>query len=117
GSPESLLSSKRSLTGAYLAGRESIPYQPKQRPPAGEIKVIGAKEHNLKNLEVRFPIGRLSVVTGVSGAGKSTLVNSILYPAIARKLHDSSRHVGKHTSIEGLELIDKVIDIDQHPIG
>jgi excinuclease ABC subunit A len=117
GSPESLRKSKRSLTGAYLAGRESIRVCFRERKPAGEIKLIGATEHNLRNIDASFPIGHLTVVTGVSGAGKSTLVNGILYPAIARKLHDSTRHVGKHRTIEGLELIDKVIDIDQHPIG
>ncbi|HEY6726463.1 MAG TPA: excinuclease ABC subunit UvrA [Polyangiaceae bacterium] len=117
GTPESLKRSKESLTGAYLTGRQSISSKRTPRAPTGTIRVLGASEHNLKELDVAFPVGQLTCVTGVSGAGKSTLVNSVLYPALARKLHDSSEHVGKHRAIEGLELIDKVIDIDQRPIG
>jgi excinuclease ABC subunit A len=117
GSPTSLLKSKRSLTGAYLSGRESIPSNRTRRNTTGSIELLGASEHNLKDVSVRFPLGQLTCVTGVSGAGKSTLINGILYPALARKLHDSQRHVGKHSGINGLDQIDKVIDIDQRPIG
>ncbi len=117
GTPSSLKKSRQSLTGAYLAGREVIPIPRRERPKAGEIRIVGASEHNLDDITVSFPVGQLSCVTGVSGAGKSTLINGILYPALARKLHDSTRHVGMHRGLEGLEHFDKVIDIDQRPIG
>jgi len=117
GSPASLKKSKQSLTGAYLSGRSTIEITRRRRESPGVIRLLGASEHNLKDIDVSFPLGQLTCVTGVSGAGKSTLINGILYPALARKLHDSTRHVGKHRSIEGLEHIDKVIDIDQRPIG
>ncbi len=117
GTPKSLLASKKSLTGAYLSGRARIEIPQQRRTPQGEIVVRGATENNLEGLDVRFPLGVMTVVTGVSGAGKSTLVNDILFPALARKLHDSVVRVGKHDRIDGLEAINKVIDIDQQPIG
>ncbi|MDQ4148538.1 MAG: excinuclease ABC subunit UvrA [Actinomycetota bacterium] len=119
GPVKGLLNQKESLTGAYLSNRLSIPVPETRRQPQGRsILVSGAKEHNLKNLEVRFPLGVFTCVTGVSGSGKSTLVNEILYRAVHRHLfRDAKLLPGKHRRIEGLDQIDKVIDIDQSPIG
>ena len=117
GTPKSLEKSRKSLTGAYLAGRASIPLPAERRPASGSLKVMGASENNLRDLDVEFPLGVLTAVTGVSGAGKSTLVNDILYPALARELHQATRRVGAHRSLSGLDQIDKVIRIDQRPIG
>jgi len=117
GTPSSLEKSRKSLTGAYLSGRECIAVPVRRRDAAGSLKVAGASENNLDALDVEFPLGVLTAVTGVSGAGKSTLVNDILYPALARKLHDSTRRVGQHRGIFGLDALDKVIRIDQRPIG
>ncbi|MGH2687872.1 MAG: excinuclease ABC subunit UvrA, partial [Actinomycetota bacterium] len=114
-----LLEAERSLTGAYLSGRRSIPVPALRRRPDGRwLTVLGAVEHNLKNLDVRFPVGLLTCVTGVSGSGKSTLVNDILYAGVHRHLFRAARAVpGRHRRIEGLDHIDKVIDMDQSPIG
>jgi excinuclease ABC subunit A len=117
GSPEQLARCKTSLTGAYLSGEKRIDVPPARRKPTGEIWVRGASEHNLANIDVRFPLGVLCAVTGVSGAGKSSLVNGILLPALSRKLHGATDRVGEHDEIVGLEALDKVIAIDQRPIG
>ena len=117
GTPTSLEKSKKSLTGAYLSGRTKIEIPDHRRLGRGMIQVQGARANNLKNISVEIPIGVMTAVTGVSGAGKSTLINDILYPALARHLHGSSVQVGEHDSLHGLEQINKVIDIDQKPIG
>ncbi len=117
GTPRSLERSRKSLTGAYLSGRRAIKIPAERRAARGQIRISGARANNLRNLTVDIPIGVMTAVTGVSGAGKSTLINEILYPALARKLHKSTARVGKHDSIEGLGNIDKIIDIDQKPIG
>jgi excinuclease ABC subunit A len=106
------------VTGKYLSGRLSIPTPPRRRPGSGKaIRVEGAREHNLKGVSVEFPLGTLCAVTGVSGAGKSTLVNAVLYPALRRLLYQSHEPAGAHKAIHGAGQIDKVIDIDQRPIG
>jgi excinuclease ABC subunit A len=117
GTPASLAKSARSLTGAYLAGRREIPVPARRRRPTGALKVQGASENNLVSLDVEFPLGVLVAVTGVSGAGKSTLVNDVLYPALARRYHGSTARSGRHRALAGVEQLDKVIQIDQKPIG
>lgn len=118
GTPAALLESETSLTGAYMSGRERIEIPAKRRKPNGRMLTItGASEHNLKNIDVSIPLGLNVCVTGVSGSGKSTLILDILYPALMKRLHDSNTTVGAHTAIKGVEMIDKVIDIDQTPIG
>ena len=118
GSPEEISRSEASITGAFLRGSDRIRV-PKQRRQAtrGQIQVLGAQENNLKKVDAAFPIGLFTCVTGVSGSGKSTLVNEILYKALANQLHQGAHVVGKHKAIKGLEHVDKVIDIDQAPIG
>jgi excinuclease ABC subunit A len=118
GTPAQVVKNPKSLTGAYLSGKRKIPLPERRRPGNGKaLEIRGAVEHNLKNLDVRFPLGTFLAVTGVSGAGKSTLINGILYPALSRALHDARSAVGEHGSILGIEHIDKVIGIDQKPIG
>ena len=118
GTLEVILNHERSLTGAYLTGRLRVPIPDKRRTGNGKsIRVIGAHENNLKDIDVRIPLGRLVCITGVSGSGKSTLMVEILYKALARQLHGSRSLPGSHDSIEGLEHVDKVINIDQSPIG
>ncbi len=117
GSPDALEQHPTSLTAGYLSGRLKIEVPAERRTPRGAIEVLGASEHNLKGVDVAFPIGVLTAVTGVSGAGKSSLVNGILLPALARALHDSTEPVGKHEAIKGLDAIDRAIAIDQKPIG
>jgi len=118
GAPEVIAQSEASLTGHYLSGKSEIPLPHKRRQPNGKaIAVRGASEHNLQHIDVSFPIGLMTVVTGVSGSGKSTLVNEILYKALARNLYRALDEPGAHKAIEGLEYIDKVIEIDQSPIG
>jgi excinuclease ABC subunit A len=117
GTPKSLERNSRSVTGAYLSGKKEIPVPECRRVASGSLKISGARENNLADIDVEFPLGVLTAVTGVSGAGKSTLVNDILYPALSRKFHGSTRRVGLHRSTHGLHQLDKVIDIDQRPIG
>ncbi len=118
GTPGDISSNPASLTGQYLAGLLKIPVPPKRRSPSGKaITILGASAHNLKNIDVAIPLGLLLLVTGVSGSGKSTLVDDILYRALAAKLYRSMEQPGEHRSITGLEHIDKVIEIDQAPIG
>ena len=108
---------ENSVTGQYLAGKLKIPVPEKRREPAGWLTVRGAQEHNLKNIDVSFPLGIMTCVTGVSGSGKSSLVNEILYKYLAKRLNRAHEIPGKFGSIEGLEKLDKVIAIDQSPIG
>ncbi len=117
GTAEELMKNPQSVTGAYLSGRIRIPVPEKRRAPAGWLTVKGAKENNLKNIEVKFPLGVMTCVTGVSGSGKSSLVNEILYKSMARQLNRARTIPGKYRSIEGMEQLDKVICIDQSPIG
>ncbi|HTJ83746.1 MAG TPA: excinuclease ABC subunit UvrA, partial [Polyangiaceae bacterium] len=117
GTPEAILANAASLTGRFLSGKDSIPLPEKRRVPTGYLELAGATEHNLKNVTARFPLGVLTAVTGVSGAGKSTLVGEILEPALRRDLHGATDPVGAHASLEGIEQLDKVIVIDQQPIG
>ena len=118
GKPADIASNAASLTGQYLSGALSIPLPAARRSPNGKKLVItGAREHNLKNIEVEIPLGLLTVVTGVSGSGKSTLINEIVYRTLAREIYGSHEEPGEHDTIEGLENLDKVIRIDQSPIG
>ena len=116
GTAEELMENPDSVTGAYLSGRIQIPVPEVRRNPAGWMTVKGARENNLRNIEVKFPLGVLTCVTGVSGSGKSSLVNEILYKSLAKKLNRARTIPGKHRSIEGMEALDKVICIDQSPI-
>jgi excinuclease ABC subunit A len=117
GTPAQIKRDRRSLTGRYLAGIESIEVPAERREPSGWIELTGATENNLKSTDVAIPLGTLVAITGVSGAGKSSLVNATLYPALRKRLHDSHGRVGPYQSLTGLEAIDKVIVIDQKPIG
>jgi excinuclease ABC subunit A len=118
GTPEEVMKNEASLTGQYLSGRKFIPVPEVRREPNGKwLKVVGAAENNLKNITVKFPLGVFTCVTGVSGSGKSTLVNEILLKALARELNKAKTIPGKHKNIEGAEHLDKIINIDQSPIG
>jgi excinuclease ABC subunit A len=118
GTPRQIADNPSSLTGQYLSGSLEIPVPPARRKANGkQLAIRGATEHNLKDIDVEIPLGLLTVVTGVSGSGKSTLVNEILYRSLAREIYGSHDEPGAHTAIEGIENIDKVIRIDQAPIG
>lgn len=117
GTAEDLMKNPNSITGKYLSGELKIPVPSERRKPTGWLKVVGAKEHNLKNINVNFPLGVMTCVTGVSGSGKSSLVNEILYKRLATDLNRARTIPGAHKDIIGMEQLDKVIDIDQSPIG
>ena len=117
GNAQEIMKNPNSVTGAYLSGKIKIPVPTERKKPTGYLKVVGAQENNLKNIDVKFPLGLMTCVTGVSGSGKSSLVNQILYKRLARDLNRARTIPGKHKRIEGLEQVDKVINIDQSPIG
>ena len=117
GTPAAITRTAGSLTGKYLSGKLEIPVPERRRVPRGELVVRGAAQHNLKRIDVAIPLRTFCCVTGVSGSGKSTLVNEIVYPAVANRLHRARLRPGAHTGIEGLKQIDKIINIDQSPIG
>ncbi|OUQ13645.1 excinuclease ABC subunit A [Lachnoclostridium sp. An14] len=117
GTAKQIMKCKNSITGAYLSGRLKIPVPKERRAPTGWLTVRGAQENNLKNIDVDFPLGVMTCVTGVSGSGKSSLVNEILYKSLAKQLNRARTVPGKHRNIEGVEQLDKIIAIDQSPIG
>ena len=117
GTAEDIMREPRSITGQYLSGKKKIPVPKKRRKPTGKLTIVGAKEHNLQNVDVDIPLGVITCVTGVSGSGKSSLINEILYKALAKKLNHAHKIPGEHKKILGVEQLDKVIDIDQSPIG
>ena len=117
GTPEEIMANPDSITGQYLSGKLCIPVPSERREPKGWLTIKGAREHNLKNIDVDIPLGIMTVVTGVSGSGKSSLINEILYKDLAKRLNRARKISGKHDDILGTEALDKVIDIDQSPIG
>ena len=117
GTAEEIMANPDSITGAYLSGKKKIPVPEVREKPSGWLKITGAEENNLKGIDVEIPLGIMTCVTGVSGSGKSSLVNEILYKRLARDLNRARTIPGKHKNIEGLEQLDKVIAIDQSPIG
>ena len=117
GTAQEIMQNPHSVTGAYLSGKIKIPVPENRRKPTGFLKIKGAKENNLQNINVNIPLGVMTCITGVSGSGKSSLTNEILYKRLARDLNRARIIPGKHKSIEGMEQLDKVIDIDQSPIG
>ena len=117
GRPEDVIAVPESLTGRYLAGQEEIPVPVRRRRPSGYVEIEGASQHNLRGIDVKLPLGVFCCVTGVSGSGKSSLVNEVLYKAVANRLHRAKQRPGAHRRIRGLEQIDKIINIDQSPIG
>ncbi len=117
GTPQRLMMAEGSVTGDYLSGRRSIEVPTSRRKPQGFLEIQGARAHNLKNISVKLPLGTFSAITGVSGAGKSSLINGILRPALSQELHDSRAPIGEHDRIIGLDQLDKLIAIDQQPIG
>ena len=117
GTAKQIMKNKKSITGAYLSGKIRIPVPQVRRKPSGFLKVVGAQENNLKNIDVEIPLGIFTCVTGVSGSGKSSLVNQILYKRLAKELNRAKTKPGLHKDIEGFEQLDKIIAIDQSPIG
>lgn len=117
GTAEELMRNPNSITGEYLSGKRKIPVPKERRKPTGWLTVKGAAENNLKNINVKFPLGVLTCVTGVSGSGKSSLINEILYKKLACMLNRARIKPGKHRDIVGVEQLDKIINIDQSPIG
>ncbi len=117
GTPERVMQTTDSLTGQFLAGEREIPVPKKRRRPSGYIEIEGASQHNLRDIDVKVPLGVFCTVTGVSGSGKSTLVNEVLFKAVANRLHRAKQRPGSHRRIKGLDQIDKIINIDQSPIG
>ncbi|WP_442636827.1 excinuclease ABC subunit UvrA [Rossellomorea marisflavi] len=118
GTPQEVMDDKKSLTGQYLSGKKFIPLPQERRKPDGRyLEILGAKQNNLNNVKVKLPLGLFMAVTGVSGSGKSTLINEILHKSLAQKLHNAKSKPGLHKEIKGIEHLDKVIDIDQSPIG
>lgn len=117
GTAEEIMKNPDSITGAYLSGKIQIPVPKERRQPSGWLKVKGARQNNLKNIDVDIPLGIMTCVTGVSGSGKSSLINEILYKSLAKKLNRARTIPGEHDTIEGVEQLDKIIDIDQSPIG
>ena len=117
GTAQELMDNPNSITGAYLSGKRKIPVPEVRRRPQGYLTVKGAQENNLKNIDVKFPLGVFTCVTGVSGSGKSSLVNEILYKKLACVLNRARIKPGKHKEIEGTEQLDKIINLDQSPIG
>ena len=117
GTAEEIMKNERSITGAYLSGRKKILVPAVRKKPMGFLKIVGARENNLKNIDVKIPLGVMTCVTGVSGSGKSSLINEILYKALAKQLNRARTIPGRHRRIEGVEQLDKVIAIDQSPIG
>ena len=115
GTAAQIMKCKESITGAYLSGRIKIPVPKERRSPTGWIKIRGARENNLKNIDVDVPLGIMTCVTGVSGSGKSSLINEILYKALAKKLNHARTIPGDHDGIDGVEQLDKIIAIDQSP--
>ncbi|MEG9295731.1 excinuclease ABC subunit UvrA [Mangrovibacillus sp. Mu-81] len=118
GTPEEVMGDNKSLTGQYLSGKRFIPLPQERRKPDGRyLEIVGAKENNLNNVKAKFPLGVFTAVTGVSGSGKSTLINEILHKSLAQKLHNAKTKPGEHKEVKGIDHLDKVIDIDQSPIG
>ena len=117
GTPQDIMNCPRSITGKFLSGKEKIEIPSKRRRPKGFLKISNCEENNLKKIEVKFPVGCFTCVTGVSGSGKSSLVSRTLYPTLANYVNKTNREEGKHGKVQGLELFDKVINIDQSPIG
>jgi excinuclease ABC subunit A len=117
GTPEEVMASNNSSTGDFLSGKRTIPIPKRRRKPSGYIEIEGATQHNLADIDVKVPLGVFCAVTGVSGSGKSTLVNEVLYKAVANRLHRAKQRPGAHRRISGLDAIDKIINIDQSPIG
>ncbi|OAT81495.1 excinuclease ABC subunit A [Bacillus sp. MKU004] len=118
GTPQEVMDDKKSLTGQYLSGKRFIPLPQERRKPDGRyLEIVGAKENNLNNVKAKFPLGVFTAVTGVSGSGKSTLINEILHKSLAQKLHNAKTKPGEHKEVKGIDHLEKVIDIDQSPIG
>lgn len=117
GTAKEIMQNEKSITGAYLSGKIKIPVPKERKTPTGFLKIVGARENNLKNIDVEIPLGVMTCVTGVSGSGKSSLINEILYKKLAKELNRARTIPGKHKKIEGLDQVDKVINIDQSPIG